>query len=66
MTKHSTHLFIYEQYPNSQRFSLEDPRRLFARIDAELVTLFGAKKLPPTPSQESISKILAFAQQGNS
>ena len=63
MTKHSTLLFIYEQYPYSKRFFIENPRDLFAKIDAELVRLLGNKKPMPTPSESCINKILAFAKE---
>lgn len=62
MTKHSTLLFIYEQYPNSQQISLVNPRRFFANIDAELVRLLGAEKPIATPSDDCINRILAFAK----
>ena len=62
MSKYSTLLFIYEQYPYSKRFFIENPRDLFAKIDAELVRLLGNKKPMPTPSDSCIKKILAFAK----
>lgn len=62
MTKHSTLLFIYEHYPNSHRFSLENPRDLFAKIDVALVMLLGHKKPIVSPSDDCINKILAFAK----
>jgi len=63
MTKYSTLLFIYEQYPYSQRFLIENPRGLFTKIDAELVHLLGSKKPMPTPSDSCINKILVFAKE---
>ncbi len=63
MTIHSTLLFVYEQYPNSQLISLENPQLLLAKIDAELVNFFGAKRPAATPSDECINKILAFAKE---
>lgn len=62
MTKYSTLLFIYEHYPNSHRFSLENPRDLFAKIDAELITLLGNKKPIVSPSDECVNRILTFAK----
>jgi len=63
MIKHSTLLSFYEQYPNSVRFNVINPREVFATIDAELIRLLGSKKQVTTPSDESIKKILAFAKQ---